>query len=255
MYVKLKKGEQKKLVITAIAKAGSERKLCVKIEVPKGSLYKYKNEITNIPCDRFNKILQYLGDRNNKSKSYIIEILPKNWGRQKGGINCILKKKSRGIFEETIRRLNENSSKWHKKMKLIDPIKYHRSQFEKFMKVGRGYNYALNNGIKVRNKLEQYIGNYLIKLGLEFEYEPLLKIKEKVYFPDFRIKDKIIEVTGWQHPSKERLLYLSSKIHNYNANRCKIILFVPLKIRKFYKAMDCPLISTLPKLKEHIMPP
>jgi superfamily I DNA/RNA helicase len=43
------------------------------------------------------------------------------------------------------------------------------------------------NGIKVRSKSEQYIADWLYRHNLQFEYEPLLNIKDFEFNPDFHI--------------------------------------------------------------------
>jgi DNA helicase-4 len=43
------------------------------------------------------------------------------------------------------------------------------------------------NGLKVRSKSEQYIADWLYRHNLEFEYEPLLNVKDFDFNPDFRI--------------------------------------------------------------------
>ena len=43
------------------------------------------------------------------------------------------------------------------------------------------------NGIKVRSKSEQYIADWLYRHNLQFEYEPLLNVKDFEFHPDFHI--------------------------------------------------------------------
>jgi len=258
MFLKLKKGKQKEIIQKAITKAGSERKLCKVIDMSKGALYRYKSELGNIPKYRLRKIVKFLSEDMIIYSKYILEDLPKNWGRVKGGINCVNKKKKEGIFQETIERLRKVSSKrmkqWHKEMKENYPKKYHMWQYERFKKVGRGYTYELMNKVLVRNMLEKTIGDFLISNKIKFEYEPYVNIKGRAYFPDFKIKNNIIEVTEWRHPDKDKISKLKKKIKDYKENHFDAILYIPKSVRKFYKSIDGSIISTLPELKKALMP-
>jgi|GEM_PF-1581057 len=256
MFLKFKKGKQAKFIIQAIIKAGSERKLAKIIGIPKGTIYGYKFEVNNISDVRFKIILGFLGDPYSKYRQHIIKELPSNWGKVKGGINCVVKKKQDGTFRETIEKLRKVSSKrmknWHDQMKRDYPKEYHIWQYERFKKVGRGYTYHLKNQIPVRNKLERKIGNFLISEGINFEYEPYLNVGGKAYFPDFKTNNIVIEVTEWMHPSSKKLAYLNKKIKDYKFNSMVVIMFIPPNIRKFYKEIDgyCNITSTLQDLKE-----
>lgn len=258
MFLKFKKGKQKEIIQKAITKAGSERKLCKVIGMSKGALYRYKSEKGNIPKNRYQKVIMFLNENINKYEKYILEDLPKNWGRVKGGINCVIKKKEEGTFKETIERLRKVSSKrmkrWHKQMKEKYPKKYYMWQYERFKKIGRGYTYKLMNKVLVRNMLEKTVGDFLISNKIKFEYEPYINIKGKAYFPDFKIKNKIIEVTEWRHPDKDKISKLKKKIKDYKENHFDAILYIPKSVRKFYKSVDGSIISTLPELKKILMP-
>jgi len=83
MRVKLKKGEQTKLLLLAIKKAKTESKLSKLISIPEGTIYAYKNEITTLPLEKFKVLIDFL---NLKKEDVIIEkFLDNNWGRVKGG--------------------------------------------------------------------------------------------------------------------------------------------------------------------------
>ena len=103
--------------------------------------------------------------------------------------------------------------------------------------------------------MEKYIGDFLILLDLKFEYEPYINLNGKVYFPDFKTGNMIIEVTAWAHPAKEKISHIFKKISNYERAGYQVILFTPKNIRKFYKALPCPVVSTLPKLEKFICAP
>jgi hypothetical protein len=258
MFCKLKRGKQNELIKRAIVKAGSERKLCKLIGISKGAIYGCKHELWNIPKERLDKILKFIGLDTSECGKYILEELPKDWGRRKGGINCVAKKKKDGTFEETIRRLRKGSSrymkKWHKNMRENSPKVYHIWQYEKFKKVGRGFCFSLKNNTLVRNRLKKKIGDFLIINKFRFEYEPYIHLGGKAYFPDFKVDNKIIEVTEWKHPNKNRILKVKKKIRDFKAKGFKIIFFIPQNFRKFYKEIDDSIISTLPEIKTFLMP-
>ena len=259
MFLKFKKGKQKEIINKAIDKAGSERKLIIQLGLSKGAIWKYKTEKGNIPKDTFIRLLSYLGEDFNQYKDHIIETLPINWGQVKGGINCVKIKKEEGTFHLTIDRLRKVSSKrmkkWHKDMRENSPIEYYKWQYERFKKVDGGYCYFLNDNTPVRNQLEKTVGDFLIFNGFNFEYEPFIMIRKKAYFPDFKIGKKIIEVTGWKHPSKEKIDYLKKKVKDYIELGLEVKFFIPNGVRKFYKWLGSYVVSTLPELKGFIMPP
>ena len=189
---------------------------------------------------------------------YIIEELPENWGKIKGGVNCIAKKRRDGTFQETVERLRKVSSKrmkqWHKDMKEKSPREYHIWQYERFKKIRGGYAHSLINSTKVRNLLEKRIGDFLLINGFKFEYEPYININGKVYFPDFKLGNKIIEVTEWKHPDKSKIQLLKRKIKDYRKNGFEVVFFIPGSVRKFYKAIQGSFVSALPELKSFLMP-
>jgi len=254
IFYKFKKGKQNELVSKAIRKAGSERKLCLVTGIPSSSFYKYKFEINNLPKARAKTLCLFLNQDFNKLHESVERELDSFWGQRKGGRNLIKKKLIDNTFYKTIKKLNVGSSKWHKKMKTENPEKYYLSQYEKFKKIG---NYKTNTlaNIKVRNKLEQEVADFLFSEKIIFEYEPYLKIKNNVFFPDFVIDKIIIECTSWKNPSKDKIKNLKRKIKGYNSKKYKIIFFIPEKYRNFYKEINSFIISDLSELKIKMMPP
>jgi len=260
MFYKFKEGKQKELIQKAIIKAGSERKLSRDINIPNGSIYSLKFEKRNLSDEKLKKILSFLKLEVEDIKGNVLELLPDNWGRIKGGKNLIKKKIKENMLANTIQKLKKASSirmkKWHKDMKKNEPKKYYVWQYERFKKIGRGYNFKLKNGIQVRNELERTLGNFLVENKFKFEYEPYLNINGSAYFPDFLINNKVIlEVTEWKHPTVCKLKYLKEKIKGYEKENYKIVLFVPPNIRKFYKELDSFVISDLQNLGDILMPP
>ena len=253
MLLKLRQGKQNEIITKAIVKAGSERKLCKVINIPYGSLHRYKTEISNIPKDRLIMILEFLNCDISEHEENILRELPNNWGQVKGGINCVKKKKAKGTFKEEMNKLKLLSSKrmkkWHRYMKENSPKEYYTKQYERFKKINGGYPCKLSNSVLVRNKLEKEVGDFLILNNFDFEYEPYTNINGKAYFPDFKVKNVMIEVTEWKNPYNDRLLKLKNKIKDYEKNVFNSIFFIPGKVRKFYKEIEDFIISELEELK------
>lgn len=259
MLYKFKKGRQQEIVQKAILLAGSERKLAKIAGIPKSSINSLKFEKRNLSGKYAKGLFRLLNVKEGDIKDDILEILPDNWGQQKGGISLIRTKKENGTFRETILKLNRASSKmmkeWHKHMRENEPEKYYKWQYERFKKIGGGYKFRLSNGVKVRNRLEKEVGDFLIGLLPGVQYEPYVNIFGKAYFPDFVHKSRIVEVTEWKHPGKERLSYLKRKIRDYTKGGYFVCFFIPKRYRKFYKGIGDILISDLSELQSFMMPP
>lgn len=253
-FAQFSEGKQKTLMQSAIAKAGSERKLAKLAGIPTGSISSLKQEKRNISMKYLKRVSCFLNIRWEDSGYSIL--LPRNWGQIKGGRNLIEKKTIQGSMEETIQRLKEASSrrmhKWHTEMKATRPIEYHRWQYERFKKVGRGYCCTLANGTKVRNLLEQEVGNFLFNRFSAVEYEPYLNACGSTYFPDFLCQNVVIEVTGWKHPSSAKLHRLFRKIKDLESEGYAVCFYIPMTHRKFYKCLTCPTFSDLKELEEFI---
>lgn len=255
-YVKFKSGKQSELIKLGIKILGSERALAYFLKTSKISVYRYKFEQVNLPEIFLDKlVVKY--PKFRKFLRYIELRLPNNWGKIKGGLNCVIKKEKMGTLDKEIVKLkmlsSERMKQWHAYMKKNEPRKYHTWQYKRFKKVGRGYNLKLGNGIMVRNKLEQTIGNFLLENNFKFEYEPYFKFTHRACFPDFVVGKIIIEVSAWMHPEKTKLERLNDKFRSYLDNGFCAALFVPPHLRKFYKEIRGPVISNLPDLKNFLI--
>ena len=257
MFFELKKGELRKIINLCIVNAGSERNLSKVLDLSKGKIYRYKNEF-NISKKDLMMLLDYLDKNLVWCSKRIVREFVDNWGRIKGGINCVRKKKKDGKFEANMEMLRRISSKrmreWHRHMKSNFPREYYIWQYERFKKVGRGYILKLKNGVAVRNSLEKDVGDFLISEGHKFDYEPLISVRGKFYFPDFKLNNNIIEVTGWKHPTETKIIKLKGKIVDYQRKGFNVVLFIPHQFRKFYKAFDRFIISDLRELRYFLKP-
>jgi len=229
--IKFKKGKQKWLLNKAIEKAGSERKLKKILGIPNQSLNNYRRERTNIDEKRLNKILNFLG-LNIKDIQYLIEKeLEENWGRNKGGIELIKKHKENGTYEDYLVYLRKRGKKVFSKM-----------QYEKFKKVGK-YKYKTKRGEIVRNQLERDTADTLYSFGLDYQYEPYMKINNSIYFPDFRIGNLILECTSWKGYLKVNKL--KKKLKDFEKENFNVRFIIPPEIKKFYKPFEAKIITDI----------
>lgn len=245
MYIKLEKVEQEKLIQLAINKAGSYRKLVKIIKIPRTSILRYK-QLGVIPEKRYKEILKFIGIERGTIKTTKLE---DNWKQILGGKKCVKVKKEKGTFEKQLKKAQKLGAKglekWHKKMKKEKPNEYYLIQYEKFKKIS-GYKYKTKNGERVRNKFEEKVANKLRELGIKYEYEPLIRINKKGFFPDFLINKKvIIEATEWNgetkaYSLKEKIKHLEKKY--------KVFVIIPKHLYSKYKILDDNLLVGLDNL-------
>ncbi len=240
MYVRLR--DQKEIINQAIQRAGSYRKLSKRLKIPLSSICDYWSGST-IPKSRFDKIINFLGINQ---KNLIVEKLPKNWKQVLGGKNCVKKKIKKGTFEKDLKKAQKKGAlklkEWHKTMKEKKPEEYYLIQYSRFKKIG-GYKYQTKKGEKVRNSFEKQVADMLENYGIEYEYEPLINIGKKYFFPDFLINKKIIiECTMWKGESKA--YKLREKI-NILKKKYKIFVIIPKGLYSYYKILDKHLIKGL----------
>lgn len=258
MFIKLKKGFQKYLILQAIKKAGSERKLSLKLGIPNSTIYFYKFEKRNFTDIRFTNICNFLDIPLDKINKKILVYLPNNWGKIKGGKQSIKSQRIRGVFNSNIKKLKKLSSKrmkeWHKMMKENFTEEYYKLQYKRFRKIGNKPLLKTKANIMVRNKFEKEVVDFLFNKNLKFEYEPYLNINNKAYFPDLVVNGNIIiEVTAWKHPDLLRITYLKRKIKDYKKKGYSVYFYIPLRYRNFYKEIDKFVISDL-ELIPNLMP-
>ncbi len=244
MFIKLKKNRLRKIIHLALRKSGDIRKLERKIKIPRSTLSAYHQEIRLIKEENLKRILDYL--KLNIEKTDILEKFPSNWRQVKGGKKAIKIRKVNGTFESQMLKCHKGSSRymklWHKKMKIFNPEKYYQSQFKRFVKVGE-YKLKTNNGEKVRNSLEMDTANTLKKLKIGYKYEPLVRIKNRYFFPDFLINNKIIvECTMWR--GTDKAIKLKNKIKQLEKKYIVYVL-IPKALNNYYKILNKHLILGL----------
>lgn len=130
-------------------------------------------------------------------------------------------------------------------MKKNSPEKYYLLQYEKFKKI-YGYKFETDNNEKVRNNFEKEVADKLKNLKIPYEYEKLVKINKKWFFPDFIIKNKIIiEATEWE--GKEKAYQLKEKIR-YLEKKYKVFVIIPKHLYSKYKILGNNLLMGLEDL-------
>ena len=241
MYLKLKKGRLREIILLALDKAGSFRKLEIITDLPKSSLFLYFKERRLIKDVYLDKLTCYL--KITVHKEDIIEEIPDNWRQVKGGKNCVFIKKKNGTFEKQLRQFQNKNPKnlrlWHKKLKDENPEKYYLMQYERFKKI-TNYKFMTNKGEMVRNKLEKDVADLLKNLEIPYKYEPLIKVENKYFFPDFLIDDKIIlECTFWR--GNDKAIKLREKI-KYLKQKYEVYVVIPKTLKRYYETLNNHLI-------------
>ncbi len=239
MYIEIKE-KQREIINSAIKRAGTYRKLSKKIDIPRASLVRYKQEGA-IPEDRFSRIIGFLGVQESSLKTRKLE---DNWRQKTGGLKCVKIKKKKGTFEDQLKRAQMSGAKklksWHQRMKKESPQEYYSIQYEKFKKI-YGYKFLTKKGEKVRNKLEKDVADMLIKMKINYDYEKLVNVEKRWFFPDFVIDGKIIiECTAWKGETKA--YQLLEKIEYYNKAKYTTFVVIPKHLYRKYKVLDKHLI-------------
>ncbi|MDO8563625.1 MAG: hypothetical protein Q7R87_01315 [Nanoarchaeota archaeon] len=246
MYLILKDNYLRRILDKAFKKAGNIRKLSKIVSIPRSTLSSYHMEQHLINESNLSKLEKYL--KINIKKSNILRKLPNNWKQIKGGKNRVIKSLKEGTFnnqlEKARKKAGKKNSEWHKFMKKTNPEKYYNSQYEKFKKIAE-YKYKSKNGEKVRNKLEKETADKLKEMNIKYEYEPYILHKNKAFFPDFLIKDKIIiECTAWR--GYDKAIKLKKRI-NHLKDKYEVYVLIPKALNKYYQILNKSLIFELDK--------
>lgn len=249
MFLKLKKGVLRNLVSKAIKKSGTIRKLEKRIKMSRSSISDYQLEKRIIKDDNLKKLIDYI--KILVKEEDIIDRLPDNWKQIKGGKRCVETKKKNGTYQEQLKQCQKKGSEgirlWHKDMKENNSKKYYSMQYEKFKKVG-GYKFITENGEKVRNKFEKETADLLRSLKINYKYEPLVKIGDKCFFPDFLIdKNIIIECTEWR--GSDKAIKLRDKIE-YLKRQYEVFVLIPKPLKRYYEILNQHLLLGMDDLRK-----
>lgn len=196
------KNHQKELLLSLMNKRKfTQRQLAKQFKVSRRTLRNWINEERLLPNDIFDICIKLLPGLHYYSNS-IVQKLPDGWGKIKGG-------KARGRMKSNLTselRIKgfRNANKITSKRKVEGPL-----------------------GEKMYNKGEKKIANLLIRNKLKYKYEPILYLGKKYAFPDFVVKNVLIERCGYSDWS----VYwnrLNEKVQLYEKYfQGKIILVTP----------------------------
>ena len=239
MFVRLKNHNE--FLKSLIKKEGSYRRLAEKLDIPSPSFLPYSYGRL-IPEERARRIIAFSGD---VYEDMVEEVFENNFRQKLGGKGCVASKKKKGTFDRDMKRIQETQSKklkmWHKNMKENSPEEYYKIQYSRFKKIG-GYKFKTKNGERVRNLFEKEIADLLFDLGIDYEYEPLVNVGKRYFFPDFIVDENlIIECTAWRgeakaYKLKEKASCLMEKYRFYVA--------IPKSLEKYYGVLaDCLLVG------------
>lgn len=252
MYYRLKKGVLDKLISKGISEAGSIRKLAKLLDIPKTTVGYYQQEKRLPTKENLDKICSLL--KINLDENQISEKFSTNWRQTTGGINCVRNKLVLGTLNvqlEAARRKLASSGKdfsaWHKRMKRDSPREYYMIQYNRFKKIGE-YKYITKNGEKVRNLLEKDTADFFFEKNIKYEYEPLVSVGKRYFFPDFLIDNKIIiECTMWR--GYDKAAKLAKKI-NILKKRYEVFVLIPVKLSKYYQKISKNLLFNCEQLEK-----
>jgi len=246
MYFRLKDGVLRKIMKKAWKKAGAIRKLRNATGIGLGEFYRLYNEICTL-SEKKKDVLEKFLNLEIKEKD-VTETLPDNWKQILGGKNCTEKKRRNGTLDNQLKEARKNipygktTKAWHERMKREHPDEYHMIQYERFKKIG-GYKFTTKKGEKVRNLLEKQTADILFDNNINYEYEKMVKVKNKYFFPDFIIDNKIIiECTAWR--GFDKATKLKNKI-NILKNKYLIYVLIPKALNNYYKILNNHLILGL----------
>lgn len=95
------------------------------------------------------------------------------------------------------------------------------------------------NGIKYRSNLEAYFAKFLTKNKIKFEYEVKIRlINNRLKFPDFKINNILIEITGYGHPAWRKDFQQKIKLLRKSCNNIILILTYPQFVKEIWKMTD-----------------
>lgn len=170
--LKFQKDYQNKFFLTLMKKLSiSQRKLARKLDVSRSALRHWIKERLLLPEKIFYRCVKILPELS-AYKNFIIDSYPKNWGRTKGG-KIRSKMKTNLTQKLRIKGFRRANSKTVKR-RIKGP-----------------------NGELMYNEGERKIAELLLKHRLKYKYEPIIYLGNKYCFPDFLVKNYIIERCGY----------------------------------------------------------
>ena len=234
--LEFKSGYQKEFFTKLIAKSNSsQRKLAKRLNVSRNSLKNWAEERMFLPENIFFDCVKILPEFFNYRK-YIANIYPENWGQIKGG-KARGKMKSNLTLEMRIKGFRNANLKTVKR-RVLGP-----------------------NGERMYNKGESKLAEILLKNNFEYKYEPVVNLGNKYSFPDFVVKNTIIERCGYSDwPGYWNRILQKTKLYEKHF-KGKFIIVVPperfnvaiKRVKKFVKNVIILNVNEIDKLPGFIV--
>ena len=229
-------GKQKELITEyKNLKNCTWRKLSEIFNVDWKTIRDWRDEVYSIPDSIFDKIIKEF-PRLSRFKSLITVKLNDNWGKVKGA----------HAAHKTVRKKLKTDKKyrerWVKKCKLggINNIKNGpiKNWDAGFRRVGTRKVKGPKDEMMF-NEGEKNIAEFLLQMGVNYQYEPLIELNGNHYFPDFLVNNIIIERCGLA--TKNYFKSIKRKFKDYKSWKGKVIIISPKKtLEMFQKEIGIP---------------
>lgn len=166
----------------------------------------------------------------SKFKNFITVKLDDNWGAIKGAYESHKTVRKKLKIDKNFRE------KWIKKCRIggINNIKkgYIKNWEVGFRKISKRQVKGPMDEMMF-NKGEKNIAELLLRMGQNYQYEPLINLNGNHYFPDFLVNDIIIERCGLL--SKKYFQSVKKKFKDYESWKGKVIIVISKKTMKIFK--------------------
>jgi len=230
--LKFKNGKQSEFLRLAAKRIGSLRGLARFIGISWGYFWYYVDEQITLPYKIFKTILPLTPlSQEELLNNWIGTVLPRYWGCLEGA------KIANKVIQNKMKKSNEYRENWREKCKkggMNIKRKFITNWDVGFRKAGRR-NANGPKGEKMFNEYEKNIAIYLLSKGIDYKYEPMMKMNGNFYFPDFVVNGTIIERCGLL--TSKYLQNLKRKINDYlDCWNGKIIFVCPKRIINKLKA-------------------
>ena len=229
-------GKQKELITEyKTLKNCTWRKLSEVFNVDWKTIRNWRDEVYSIPDFIFDKLIDEF-PRLSKFKKFITVKFNDNWGAIKGAHAAHKTVRKKLKIDKKFRE------KWVKKCRIggrnnikKGPIKNWEIGFRRISR--RRIRGPMNE--MMFNKGEKNIAEFLLQMGVKYQYEPLIVLNGNNYFPDFLVNDVIIERCGLS--SKKYFQSIKRKLEDYKLWKGKIIIVSPKKMMEmFQKEIEIP---------------
>lgn len=220
-----KKGKQSEFIRLAAKEIGSLRGLARFVNKRWGYFWYYVNEEISLPYNLFESILPMTPlTKDEVMATWVKEVRLRNWGNVIGG------KKTGEIVKKKIKEDKKFRERWRKNCRKGGnklKSKFIKNWDVGFRKAGKR-NVIGPKGERMFNRHEKNIALWLLSHDKDYEYERLLKINGRYYFPDFIVENIIIERCGVF--TKSYFKTLKRKLNDYRKYwKGKVVIVSPRK--------------------------